>query len=104
MNSTIDTVIDSLIELHCQSETDLRQRHLFRESLRGLVRLAQAEQMWEIKSNVRTLTDMSQAQIKRQASRILKSTGEAKTAKEQCERKRELDPDSTCSDDPSRLC
>lgn len=103
MNSTIDTIIESLVDLHCPMEAELRQRHLLRESLRGLVRLAQAEQMWEIKSNVRTLTTMSQAEIKRQASRLLKSAGDAKAAKEQCQGKLALDPGSTCSDDPSIL-
>lgn len=102
MDSTIDTVIESLVEVHCQAEADQRQRHLLRESLRGLVRLAQAEQMWEIKANVRALTSMSQAKIKRQANRLLKSTSDAKAAKETCQGKLELDIGSACVGNTSR--
>ncbi len=103
MDSTIDTVIESLVEVHCQAEADQRQRHLLRESLRGLVRLAQAEQMWEIKANVRALTSMSQAKIKRQANRLLKSTSDVKAAKDPCQGKLALDTGSTCVGNTSKV-
>ena len=103
MNSNIDTIIDHLVELHCQKEGDPRQRHMFRESLRGLVRLAQAEQMWEIKTNVRTLTAKSQAEIKRQASRLLKASSESRAGKDAYQGKLALDPGSVCSDEPPGL-
>ena len=103
MDSTIDTIIESLVEVHCQAEAGQRQRHLLRESLRGLVRLAQAEQMWEIKANVRALTSMSQAKIKRQANRLLKSTDDAKAAKESSQSKLEFDSGNACVDNTSRL-
>lgn len=51
-----DDVIETLITATLNEEATARQRHLFRESLLGLVRLAKAEQIVEIKTNVRRLT------------------------------------------------
>lgn len=51
-----DDVIENLITATLSEDAPARQRHLFRESLRSLVRLAKAEQVVEIKTNVRRLT------------------------------------------------
>jgi hypothetical protein len=50
-----DSVIESLIAATLGDDATSRQRHIFRENLRGLVRLAKAEQVVEIKANVRRL-------------------------------------------------
>lgn len=50
-----DDVIENLINATLKDAT-ARQQHLFRESLRNLVRLAKAEKVVEIKTNVRRLT------------------------------------------------
>lgn len=51
-----DDVIENLITATLSEDATSRQRHMFRESLRSLVRLAKAEQVVEIKTNVRRLT------------------------------------------------
>lgn len=51
-----DDVIENLIAATLDEDATSRQRHLFRESLRSLVRLAKSEQVVEIKTNVRRLT------------------------------------------------
>ena len=50
-----DDVIENLITATFGEEVTARERHVFRENLRGLVRLAKAEQVVEIKANVRRL-------------------------------------------------
>jgi len=56
MKSNIDTVIENLIDASLGGEAEVRSRHVLREALRGLVRLAKSEQMLEIKTNVYKLT------------------------------------------------
>lgn len=51
-----DAVIEGLIAAALGDEAGIRERHVWRESLRGLVRLAKAEQVMEIKDSVRKLT------------------------------------------------
>lgn len=50
-----DIVIESLVAAILNESADARERHIFRENLRSLVRLAKAEQVAEIKANVRRL-------------------------------------------------
>lgn len=54
MNFELNTeaTIDNLVANVCGEDATAREKHLFRESLRGLVRLARAEQLVEMKSNV----------------------------------------------------
>ena len=61
MISTLDAVIESLVDSQSDSTTTLRQKHLFRESLRGLVRLAQADQLRAIGASVTRLTATAMA-------------------------------------------
>lgn len=49
-----DAVIESLVAAVLEN-AGARERHIFRENLRSLVRLAKAEQVAEIKANVRRL-------------------------------------------------
>jgi hypothetical protein len=39
-----DDIIETLVTLHCGQDSSLRDKHIFRESLRNLVRLAKAEE------------------------------------------------------------
>lgn len=50
-----DAVIDSLISASLSENASSREKHILRENLRSLVRLAKAEQVVEIKANVRRL-------------------------------------------------
>lgn len=50
-----DQVIEALIAATITDEVTARQRHIYRENLRSLVRLAKAEQIVEIKANVKKL-------------------------------------------------
>lgn len=58
MKRKLDTedVIENLIAATLSAEAGVRERHLFRENLRNLVRLAKSEQVMEIKASVRKLT------------------------------------------------
>jgi DNA-binding transcriptional regulator LsrR (DeoR family) len=50
-----DQVIEALISATITDDVTARQRHIYRENLRSLVRLAKAEQIVEIKANVKKL-------------------------------------------------
>lgn len=50
-----DEVIADLIDVVCGEQASARERHLYREALLSLVRLAKAEQMYEMRSDVQTL-------------------------------------------------
>jgi hypothetical protein len=58
MKRTLDSeqVIESLVSATLGEEASQRQKHIYRENLRSLVRLAKTEQVVEIKDNVRRLT------------------------------------------------
>jgi hypothetical protein len=67
-----DDVIENLITATLSEDATSRQRHMFRESLRSLVRLAKAEQVVEIKTNVRRLTGALEAvSARRRAKAVL---------------------------------
>lgn len=69
-----DAVIESLITVTLGEKARARERHAYRESLRGLVRLAKAEQVMEIKDSVRKLTGTIEAQsARRRAKAILQA-------------------------------
>lgn len=50
-----DAVIENLIIATLGEDAPARQKHMYAESLRSLVRLAKAEQVMEIKESVRKL-------------------------------------------------
>lgn len=67
-----DDIIESLLAATLGEGKDLRQVHVYREALRGLVRLAKSEQVLEIKSNVRKLTGaLESSSARRRAKAVL---------------------------------
>lgn len=70
-----EAMIAELVELN--SDMSAKQRHLLRESLRSLVRLAKTEQVMEIKANVRKLvgTGLQVTSRKKRATDELASYG-----------------------------
>lgn len=67
-----DEVIESLISATLGEQAGPRERHLYRESLHSLVRLAKAEQIVEIKASVKRLTGTLDSQnARRRAKAIL---------------------------------
>ncbi|HYD63100.1 MAG TPA: hypothetical protein VEC35_22290 [Noviherbaspirillum sp.] len=66
-----DDVIENLITATLGECASARQRHVFRESLRGLVRLAKAEQIVEIKASVRRLTGALESHSARRRAKAL---------------------------------
>jgi hypothetical protein len=51
-----EQVIADLIDTLYGRDLPVREKHVFREALRGLVRLAKSEQMLEMKTSVKKLT------------------------------------------------
>lgn len=67
-----DQVIENLIAAMLGENAALREKYLFRESLRNLVRLAKTEQVIDIKENVKKLTGAMDAQnARRRAKAVL---------------------------------
>jgi hypothetical protein len=66
-----DDVIESLINATLGAAVCMRERHLFRENLRSLVRLAKAEQVVEIKANVRRLAGALEAHSARRRAKAV---------------------------------
>jgi len=48
-----DTIIEEIINSTCGAKPDPRSRHLFFHALHGLVRAAKAEQLQQMRSDVR---------------------------------------------------
>lgn len=71
-NFETDNVIENLVAATLGDQAGVRERHVFRESLRGLVRLAKSEQVVEIKANVRKLAGaIDAADARRRAKAVL---------------------------------
>ena len=51
-----DTVIEEMVAATYGDTVSARQKHMYREALRALVRLAKAEQMRDMRMDVRKLT------------------------------------------------
>jgi hypothetical protein len=56
MKFNTDSIIDEIVQAKCGEDSSAAQRHLFRESLRALVRFARTEQLAEIRQNALKLT------------------------------------------------
>ncbi|HZW14275.1 MAG TPA: hypothetical protein VFF81_13940 [Noviherbaspirillum sp.] len=70
--TSTDVVIENLITATLGEESSAREKHVYREALRGLVRLAKSEQVVEIKSSVRKLTGaLEAASARRRAKAVL---------------------------------
>ncbi|HEX2529866.1 MAG TPA: hypothetical protein VHK70_00165 [Burkholderiaceae bacterium] len=50
-----DDIVEALVVAACGNSATAQQKHLYRESLRSLVRLAKAEQTQEMEMGFRTL-------------------------------------------------
>lgn len=67
-----DEIIESLVDATLGECTDIRQKFLYKEALRSLVRLAKSEQVIEIKTNVRRLTGaLESTSARRRAKAVL---------------------------------
>jgi len=66
-----DAVIESLIAATLPASASVRERHIFKENLRSLVRLAKAEQVVEIKASVRRLAGALEAQSARRRAKAV---------------------------------
>ena len=53
-----DAMIEDLVNVTCGEQASEREKHMYREALRSLVRLAKVEQRFEMRSDLRTLTDL----------------------------------------------
>lgn len=70
-NLDTDDVIENLIVATLGEDATARQRHVYRESLRGLVRLAKSEQIAEIKANVKRVTGLLEAHSARRRAKAV---------------------------------
>ncbi|RJF98413.1 hypothetical protein [Noviherbaspirillum saxi] len=67
-----DDVIEHLIAATLGEHASARERYLYRESLRSLVRMAKAEQVVDIKASVKRLTgNLEMQNARRRAKAIL---------------------------------
>lgn len=70
--SNTDVIIENLLTATLGERCSSREKHVYREALRGLVRLAKSEQVLEIKSNVRKLTGaLDASSARRRAKAVL---------------------------------
>jgi hypothetical protein len=70
MKQNVEMVIENIVDATLGKEAMAREKHVFRESLRNLVRLAKSEQMLEIKENAKKLTGKITASASRRKSKI----------------------------------
>lgn len=70
-NLDTDDVIENLIVSTLGETASARQRHIYRENLRGLVRLAKSEQVAEIKANVRRVTGLLEGHSARRRAKAV---------------------------------
>lgn len=66
-----DYAIENLIAAMLGDAASCRERHIYRENLRGLVRLAKSEQVAEIKDNVRRVTGLLEANSARRRAKAI---------------------------------
>lgn len=71
-----DKIITEMLGTSSWKSLDTRERYLLRESLLNLVRVAKAEQMMEMKLNVRRLTSAAMAASNRAASKARNGRGD----------------------------
>lgn len=69
MKPNVETMIEDLVNSTVGNKS-LREKHLFREALRNLARLAKAEQMLEIKTSVKKLTGALTTHASRRKAKI----------------------------------
>jgi hypothetical protein len=70
-NLDSELIIEDLIAATLGERASAREKHMLRESLRGLVRLAKLEQVAEIKANVNRLAGALDAQPARRRTKAI---------------------------------
>lgn len=71
-----DTVIEDLVAATCGLQSEMRQRHVYAQALQGLVRLAKAEQLLEMRMDAeRAAGSMVCAGRRRQTRAMLRKIG-----------------------------
>lgn len=58
-----DDVIENLVELTCGETATAQDRHIYRESLRNLVRLARVEQEQQIRLDLFHINTVSESDV-----------------------------------------
>jgi len=66
-----NAVIEQLIAAMPGENVSAREQHIYRENLRNLVRLAKAEQVMDIKANVKRLASAAEAQNARRYAKAV---------------------------------
>jgi hypothetical protein len=66
-----ETVIEELVTATCGKDASIRDKHVYREALRGLVRLAKSEQLREMKANVDKLAGAYMARTARRYAKAI---------------------------------
>lgn len=74
LDTSTDQVVSDLVASLLPPDSSVREKHIVREALRGLVRLAKSEQMVEMKNNVRRLTGSLTDSVARARARSMGST------------------------------
>jgi hypothetical protein len=69
--TSTDTAIEELVAASCTGTMTLREAHIYREALRGLVRLAKSEQTLEMKTQLNRLTAGVAARAARRHARTI---------------------------------
>lgn len=66
-----ETLIEELVAATSGKEASARDKHVYREALRGLVRLAKSEQLHEMKANVDKLAGANMARAARRYAKAI---------------------------------
>lgn len=66
-----DEIIEQLLAATLGDGASAREQHIYRENLRNLVRLAKAEQVMEIKANVKKLAGAIEAHTARRRAKAV---------------------------------
>ncbi len=66
-----ETVIEELVTATYGEDASIRDKHVYREALRGLVRLAKSEQLHEMKANVDKLAGANVARTARRYAKAI---------------------------------
>jgi hypothetical protein len=79
-----DQYIEDLVVATCGEGASLRQAHVMRQSLQGLVRLAKVEQLLDIRRSVARLTGVDAIALRRRHTKaILKGIAQGCNARQQ---------------------
>lgn len=66
-----DQVIEDIVEATLGEDASAREKHVLRQSLYGLVRLSKAEQVADIKANVKRLAGALEVQSARRRAKAI---------------------------------